>query len=146
MTRRSAFLTMPVVLERRAPAALALALLLGLVGQFLFFRQPLGVNVPVITAGFLLAAWTLRAPPASVRGIDAWLPAGALAFAMFCAIRSDAPLLAFDSLASVGLALATVAAWSGVPVSALPIAALIAEGWSQAERAILGAADVLVPA
>jgi hypothetical protein len=49
-------------------------------------------------------------------------------------------------LATIGCATATVAVWSGVPVSALPVAGLIAEGWSMAGRALLGAADLLIPA
>jgi len=134
------------VLQQRALAAVALALLLGLVAQVLFFRQPLGLNALLVTALFLGAAWTQRDPAAPLRRRDVWLPTSALAFAAFCAIRADVPLLAFDALATLGFAFATVAAWSGVPVSALPVAGLIAEAWSLAERAILGAADVLGPA
>ncbi|MGH2492583.1 MAG: hypothetical protein ACRDF9_13885, partial [Candidatus Limnocylindria bacterium] len=141
MTTPGPLPTMTGVLQRRALAAVALASLLGLVAQLLFFRQPLGLNALFVTVLFLAAACTLRDPAAPLRGRDAWLPASALAFATFCAIRADVPLLAFNALAVIGCVAATVAAWSGVPVSALPFAGLIAEGWSLAERAILGAAD-----
>src|SRR6266478_1796051 len=134
MTRTHAARTLAAVLERRALAAVTLASLLGLVAQLLF------------TGLFLAAAWTQRDPAAPVRARDAWLPASALAFAAFCVVRADAPLLAFDVLASIGLAAATIAAWSGVPVSALPVARVITEGWSLGERVVLGAADVLIPA
>ena len=44
--------------KRHALAALALASLLGLFAQLLFFRQPLGLNALLITVLFLAAAWT----------------------------------------------------------------------------------------
>src|SRR5438034_3516571 len=128
MTRARAARTLAAVLERRALAAVTLASLLGLFAQLLFFHEPLGLNALLVTALFLAAAWTQRDPAAPVRARDAWLPASALAFATFCMVRADAPLLAFDVLATIGLAAATVSAWSGVPVSALPVARVLAEG------------------
>src|SRR5712692_5442968 len=137
---------MAAVLERRALAAVALASLLGLAAQLLFFHEPLGLNFLVVTALFLVAAWTLHDGALPERGRDIWLPVSALALAAFCAIRADAPLLAFDVVAAIICVGGTVAAWSGVPISALPVAGLIAEGWSLAERAVLGTADVLLAA
>ena len=134
------------MLQRRALAVVVLASLLGVAAQFLFFRQPLGLNALLLTVLFLTAAWTLRDSALPSHRRDIWLPAGAIAFAGFCAIRADAPLLAFDILAAFGLAVATVAAWSGVPVSALPVFGLIREAWSVSERLTLGAADALLPA
>jgi hypothetical protein len=127
-------------------AALALASLLGLAAQFLFFHQPLGLNALLVAGLFLAAAWTQRDPNAPLRARDAWLPASTLAFAAFCAVRADASLLMFDALATIACATATVAAWSGVSVSVQPVGALIREGWSLAARLMLGAADLLVPA
>ena len=137
---------MAAVLERRALAAVTLASLLGLAAQLLFFHQPLGLNFLVVTALFLVAAWTLHDGAVPLRGRDLWLPISALTLAAFCAIRADAPLLAFDFVAAIICVGGTVAAWSGVPISALPFAGLVAEGWSLTERAVLGAADVLLPA
>ena len=134
------------MLQRRALAAVTLASVLGLVAQFLFFHEPLGLNALLLTVLFLAAAWTLRDAALAFQKLDVWLPASALAFAAFCAIRADAPLLAFDALAAFGLTAATVGAWSGVSVSALPVVGLIAEAWSLSERVLLGAADVLLPA
>ncbi len=125
---------------------MALALLLGLVAQVLFFHEPLGLNAFLVTALFLAAAWTQRDGALPLRARDGWLPASALAFAVFCAVRADVPLLAFDVLATIGCIAASVAAWSGVSVGALPVAAVIAEGWSLGERVILGAADALLAA
>ncbi len=146
MTAPRALPTMAGMLQPRAVSAVVLASLLGLAAQLLFFHEPLGLNALLVTVLFLGAAWLLRDPAVPLRGRDAWLPASAFAFSAFCAVRADAPLLAFDVLATIGCVAATVAAWSGVSVSALPVAAVIAEGWSLAERAILGAVDVLVPA
>lgn len=134
------------MLQRHALATVALASLLGLGAQLLFFRQPLGLNALLVTVLFLGAAWTRRDQAGPLRLRDAFWPASAVAFAAFCAIRTDAPLVAFDALATITALAATVAAWSGVPVSTLPVAGLIAEGWSLAGRALLGAADLLMPA
>ena len=146
MTRDPPLPTMAPVLKRHALAALALASLLGLAAQLLFFHQLLGLNALVVTGLFLAAAWTQRDANAPLHGRDAWLPASALAFAAFCAVRADASLMAFDALAAASLATASVAAWSGVSVSALPVGALMREGGSLAARLVLGAADLLVPA
>ena len=69
------------MLERRAAATLALAVLLGLAAQYLFYRQALGLNFPLAVALFLAAAWRLRAPGLRLRRIDVWIPVSALAFA-----------------------------------------------------------------
>lgn len=134
------------MLQRRSLATVTLASLLGVMAQFLFFHEPLGLNALLLSALFLAGAWMLRDSALVFRRHDAWFPASALAFAAFCVVRADAPLLAFDALAAIGFSAATVMSWSGVPVSALPVAALIAEAWSLSERVILGAADVLRPA
>ncbi|HKY50862.1 MAG TPA: DUF4173 domain-containing protein [Candidatus Limnocylindria bacterium] len=131
------------MLQRRALIALTLASLLGFVAQVLFFRQPLGLNVLLLTVAFLATAWCLRDPALPFRSRDVWLPASALAFAAFCAVRADVPLLAFDALAAVACAAAAVTAWSGVSVSALPVSRLVAQGWSLLERGVLGAADLI---
>ena len=137
---------MAAMLQQRALAAVVLASLLGLAAQLLFFHEPLGLNFLVVTALFLVAAWLLHDSAVPLRGRDQWLPLSALALAALCAIRADAPLLAFDFVAAIICVGGTVAAWSGVRVSALPVAGLVAEGWSLTERAVLGAADVLLPA
>ena len=138
MTPAPAPWSMRRMLQRRALAAVAVASLLGVVGQFLFFHQPLGLNALLLTVPFLATAWALRDAALILHRRDAWLPAGAVVFAAFCAIRADAPLLVFDVLAAFGLTAATVAAWSGVQVSALPVVGLIREAWSLSERVILG--------
>src|ERR1700687_2299511 len=140
MTAPRAFPPVPGVLDPQPPAAPALASLLGVIAQFLFFHEPLGLNALLVTAVFLAAAWALRDRAVSFRAQDAWLPAGALAFASCCAVRADAPLLAFDALTAVGFGAATVVAWSGVSFSALPGVGLVAGGWGGRGSAVLGGA------
>lgn len=118
------------MLERRAAATLALALLLGLTVQYLFFGHALGLNFPLATALFLAAAWTLGAPGMQLRRIDLWIPGSALAFAGFVSMRADAALLFFDVLATLALCGASVVVFGGVPVSTLAVRRLIGEALS----------------
>lgn len=121
----------------RALQVLLFAGLLGVSAQLLFYRQPVGLNLVVGITLFLALAWTTRRAP--VRLADAWIPAFAVAFAAFAALRTDAAVVAFDVVAAVGLSLAATTALRGTAVSTLPLVALIREGWSVA-AAVLGAA------
>lgn len=134
------------MLERRAAATLALAFLLGLAAQYLFYGQALGLNFPLVTAFFLAAAWTLRAPGMGVRRIDMWVPGSALAFAAFVAVRADSTLLFFDILATLVLCGASVVVFGGVPVSTLAIRRLIREALSLIGRSVAGAFDAITRA
>ena len=111
-----------------AARAFAFAVLFGTAAQLLFFRHGPGVNVLLAVALFLALAWAHRARDRRIDRRDAWIPAAAVLFAAFCAIRADVMLLLFDVLAAVALALATVIAWSGVRVMDLPAVRLLAEG------------------
>ena len=126
------------MLERRAAATLALALLLGLAAQYLFYGQVLGLNFPLLTALFAAAAWRLRAREVPIRRIDLWVPGSALAFAAFVALRADATLLFFDVLAALGLCGASVILFGGVRISMLPTRRFIAEGFSLIGRSFVG--------
>src|SRR6266540_10499 len=81
MTPARAARTMRRMLQRRALAAVTLASLLGVVAQFLFFHQPLGLNALLLTVLFLAAAWMLRDGALAWHRRDVWLPASAVAFA-----------------------------------------------------------------
>ncbi|HEU5287865.1 MAG TPA: DUF4173 domain-containing protein [Candidatus Limnocylindria bacterium] len=113
---------------RRAAILVLAAAAFGLVFQYLFVRERTGANVVAATALFLALTWAFRDRGRHFAWRDAWLPLGALLFAALCAIRTDALLVAFDALASVALALGTVVASRGVPVSDLPLGRLIATG------------------
>jgi uncharacterized membrane protein (UPF0136 family) len=100
--------------ERRVVRAVALALLLGIAAQYLFFEQLFGLNFALVVALFLAAAVAVRAPDVRLRVLELWLPLAALALAAFCALRADVPLLVFDVLTAVTLATASIAALAGV--------------------------------
>jgi len=106
--------------DRRA-AALALAIALGVLAQYLFVRELVGTNVVVLDAGILGGAWALRRRDAVIDRRDMWLAIGALAFAALCAVRVDAPLLAFNLTASLILTAGAVVSLRGVSVWRLPL-------------------------
>jgi hypothetical protein len=115
------------VLPRRAATIVLAAAAFGLVAQYLFARERAGLNVVVATALFLAVAWRLRAFGRDPSVRDAWLPAGALAFAAFCAVRVDAPLVVFDALAALALSIGSVLALRGTRVTGLALRPLVAE-------------------
>jgi uncharacterized protein DUF4153 len=125
----------------RAVTVVLVAAVLGLLAQYLFVRERVGLNMPVATAIFLAAAWrtSARAP----RRGDLWLPIGALVFAILCAVRTDAPLVGFDALAAMALAIGTVIALRGVAVTDLPLLALAREGAAAAGAATARMASAL---
>lgn len=112
---------------RRPVAVLLAALLAGIAGQQLFFARAAGVNVLIATVLLLSLAWWLRPSDRRTDAADAWLPAAALIFATFCAIRADASLLAFDTGAAAALAAASIVALSGSSVMRLDLRALMLE-------------------
>jgi hypothetical protein len=126
------------MLERRAAATLALALLLGLAAQNLFYGQALGLNFPLATALFVASALWLRARETPLRRVDLWIPGSALAFAAFVAVRADATLLFFDILGTLALCGASVVVFGGVPVSTLALRRLIGEALSLLGRSFVG--------
>src|SRR5687767_11071828 len=94
-------LTVPIT-DETAPRLLAVALLGGLVAQALFVGQSLGLNVGLWSA-LVLAAVVLVRGGASMDRLDLWLPAAALLFGAFVAIRGDELLLLFNTLGSWAL-------------------------------------------
>lgn len=125
----------------RALQILLFAGLMGVAAQLLFYQHAVGLNLAVGIGLFLGLAWTTRRAP--IRKADAWIPAFALAFAAFAALRTDPAVIAFDVVAAVGLSLATTAALRGTSVSTLPLVALIREGGSVAAAALGAAAGPL---
>jgi hypothetical protein len=104
----------PQTVTPRATVAAAAA---GFLGQLLFFGQLPGINFVIWVAAVLVAAVATRPPDARIDRLDLWLPLAALAFALFIALRDDAPLMLFDALAAGSLTLAAVVAIGGRSVS-----------------------------
>jgi hypothetical protein len=102
------------VTPSRALYAALGGLAIGAVVQYLFIRELIGLNVLASVVAFALVALPLRGRP--LRRADVLL-LGALAFASFAAIRSEAAVVVFDVVAAFLL----LVAWL-VPLSELPSA------------------------
>ena len=126
-----------------ATRAFAFAALFGSTFQLLFFRQGPGVNVPLAVALFLALGWAHRAREHRLGPRNVWIPAAAVLFATFCAVRADVMLLVFDVLAAIALSVATVVAWSGVRLRDLPAARLIAEALGTVGALLVRGASVV---
>jgi hypothetical protein len=99
--------------ETRAGRALLAAIGAGVLAQLLFAFQMLGLNFPIWIAVVLAAAWRFRPSTARIDRLDLWLPAGAIVFAAFVALREDGMLILFDVVAACSLTLASVVAFGG---------------------------------
>lgn len=120
---------------RSAGRVAVAAVVIGLVGQLLFFGVGVGINFPLAIGIALGGAWLLRPRAATFDRLDAWLPATALVLAVFVGVRGDPVLVFFDILASLGLTTAALAAIGGHAVTRrlLPgVAALVGRvvGWT----------------
>ena len=100
-----------------ATRVLTLSLAVALVAEALLDRHGLGVNVPVVVAFALLAALAIRPAAARFDLADAWLPVATIVVAVFLAVRDDAALTLFNSVAAVVLGGASIAALGGASVT-----------------------------
>jgi len=109
-------------LNRRSAGGVVLAAVaIGLLGQFLFFDAALGINLPIAITVLLAAGWLLRPSGVLPRRRDLILPAAAIGFAAFVAVRGDWTLVALDTLAALGLATASLLILRGVAVLFAPV-------------------------
>ena len=104
----------PIV--RSAGRVLAVAGILGVVGQLLFFDVGLGINFPIALSLLLTGGWLLRRQHARPIQLDTWLGPGAIVFAAFAAVRADPVIVALDLLTSLALAGGALASFGGRPV------------------------------
>ena len=96
---------------------LAIALVLGLGAEILVHGLAAGINVLILVAATLGAAWLLRRRGRRPDPWDAWLPISALVLAGFVAIRADPFVAVLDILAAAALTGASMAAFSGLAVT-----------------------------
>jgi Domain of unknown function (DUF4173) len=96
---------------------LAVGLGLGLLAELVLDGPALGLNVPLMTLALLSAAWLLRRPGRAPDPLDAWLPVVAVVIAGFVAMRGDPFLALLDSLVALAFTGASMAAFSGLPVT-----------------------------
>ena len=120
--------------RRTALRILALAAVIGAVGQGLLLGNLLGINAPVLAAVLLGAGYLLRPSGARIDPLDRWIPIAAMAFSLAIAVRADPVLLVLDVLSACGLLGASMAAVAGQAVtrrSALRVVELgfVVLGW-----------------
>ncbi len=127
---------------RKARRIAAIALVAGVVGDLLFDRTGMGINVPLGVAGGLIAVW-LVGSGRPIDRLDWWIPVVAMLAAVGVAIRADAPVVLADS----ALAAAGLVAWAlAVSVGGLTrrsAAVVMALGAEAGVMIGLGAAVVL---
>ena len=112
----------PTAMERpdlrtTARRLLAIALGIGILGEVLLDGSAAGINVPIMTAAVLVAAWLVRRPGRAPDPLDAWLPAAAMVLAVFVALRADPFLALLDLAAAAAFVGASMAAFSGLAVT-----------------------------
>jgi hypothetical protein len=123
-------------LARRVAAA---ALLLGLLGDVLFDRVALGINVPIAVAAALLVATLFRPATGRVDQLDLWIPLVAILAALGVALRADPIVVSLD-LALAGVAtLAWMIVCSGTALTRRSVDIVVAAGlWAGAWLGIGG--------
>src|SRR5438034_7919789 len=74
----------------------ALALLLGLIAEVLFYGSALGLNLPVVVTLALVSTFVARPERARTDALDRWIVPAAVVFAAAVALRADSALVTLD--------------------------------------------------
>ncbi|MGH2472490.1 MAG: DUF4153 domain-containing protein [Candidatus Limnocylindria bacterium] len=131
-------------IDRYSPAVLlSLALLVGLLAQWLFFRSTLGINVGLASVVVLTVAWRLRPTGARVDRVDRWIVPAAIVFAFLPALRVDLMLLLFDVPATLVLVTMAAVSFAGVPLTGRAVDILVILGLVVVGRIVAGGALLL---
>ena len=114
---------------------LSLAAAIGLASQALLLDNLFGINLPILSAALLAAAFALWPAGRAMDPLDLWLPVAAIAVIAGIAIRSDPFLLLLDVGAGCLLLGASIAAIGGSAVTRRSVAGvvelgLIVLGWT----------------
>ena len=119
------------------------ALAIGVLAEVALDGPALGVNLPVLTATMLAAAWLFRRPGRAPDPLDAWLPVSALVLAAFVAVRADPFVSLLDLAGAAAFTGASAAAFSGLAVTRRSATAVMAMGLWALESVIAGTARAL---
>jgi hypothetical protein len=93
------------------------ALAVGVLAEITMDGPAVGLNLPIVTATMLAAAWLFRRGDRAPDPLDAWLPISALVLAAFVGLRAD-PFVAFlDIAGAAAFTGASAAAFSGLAVT-----------------------------
>ena len=119
------------------------ALAIGVLADIALDGPAFGLNLPVLTAATLVAAWLLRRPGRAPDPLDAWLPVSALVLAAFVAVRAD-PFVTFLDIAGAAVFMgASVAAFSGLAVTRRSATVVMATAAWVLEAVVAGAGRAL---
>ncbi len=131
-------------IDRYSPAVLlSLALLFGVVAQWLFYRSPLGINAGIASVVVLAVGWRLRPIGARVDRLDRWIAPAAVVFAFLPALRVDLMLLLFDVPATGVLVTMAAVSFAGVPLTRRAVDILVVLGLVVVGRIVAGGALLL---
>ncbi len=119
------------------------ALAIGVLAEVSMDGPALGLNVPVVTAAVLAAAWLFRRRGRAPDPLDAWLPVSALVLAGFVALRADPFVAVLDIAGAAAFTGASVAAFSGLAVTRRSATAVLAIGAWVLEAVFAGAGRAL---
>ncbi|HSL76879.1 MAG TPA: DUF4173 domain-containing protein [Candidatus Limnocylindrales bacterium] len=123
---------------------LLIAVGIGVLGDIVLDGSAAGINVPLMTATVLAAAWVLRRRGRAPDPLDAWLPIAAIVLAAFVAVRADPFLAALDLAGAAAFTGASVAAFSGLAVTRRSLSTILVMGAWIVESALAGAARLLI--
>jgi uncharacterized protein DUF4153 len=122
---------------------LALSVTVALAAEVLVDRHALGINVPIVAAVLLVAAWLIRPRDRRLDPLDAWLPLATLVVAGFVAIRDDRALVLLDAMGATVLCGASIAAFAGASVTRRTLAAGLVLAAQVVAAAALGSLAVV---
>ena len=114
------------------------ALAIGFLAELALDGPALGLNMPVLTAAMLAAAWVFRRPGRAPDPLDAWLPVSALVLAAFVAVRADPFVTLLDIAGAAAFTGASAASFSGLAVTRRSATAVMAMGVWVLHAAIAG--------
>ena len=131
-------------IDRYSPAVLlSLALGFGILGQYLFYRSALGINVGAATVVVLAIAWRLRPTGARIDLLDRWIVPAAIVFSFLPALRVDLMLLLFDVPATLALVTMAAVSFAGAPLTRRALDVLVAFTLVVVGRIVTGGALLL---
>lgn len=129
--------------RRHARRLLIVALAIGALTNVLFDGPALGLNVLILVAVSLAAAWRFRRQGRAPDPLDAWLPVAAIVLAAFVAVRADPFLAVLDTLAALACCGLSAAAFSGLAVTRRSASVVVAIGLWVAALVGIGALRIL---